>query len=488
MINRSNRGYLWAAAAVSIVLFSVFKLFYPYPNMVMDSYVYLKGAVLHLGANSFPIGYSKFLQLFDLFSKSAVLLVSLQYVFLESACMLLFFTLLYFFRLSKVATYIIFIFLFCNPLFLFISNFIMSDALFTALSIYWITQLIWIIGSPRSYMIWTHALLLFFAFAVRYNALYYPVVASTFILLSRLQIWFKVAGVLLQLVFIGAFVMYTRDEMKRLTGLQQFSPFGGWQLANNALYMYGHNYLEYNEPAPIKFHDLDSTVRRYFQRTRRTESLLDYNAEGPGFYYMVSDNSPLKRYMIWRYGADTVFQNFKKWGPMGIICSAYGSYLIKKHPLDFMRYWIGPNTIRYLYPPTEIFSMNSPYFLRDDDLGQMARQTFDLKTLTVRWPLIQFRTNLLSFYPLFFTMLNLYFVAVFLGFCVFGSLKTNRIQSLILLAIAFLWVCNLGFSITASCVVLRYQLFIMIIQFAFAVLLTDYIWQSGSAAMVKTSA
>ena len=68
--DRKNRNYLIMAAVCSLLLFFVFKLFYPYPNMVMDSYVYIKAMAQNLGANSYPIGYSKFLQLFSLFSRN----------------------------------------------------------------------------------------------------------------------------------------------------------------------------------------------------------------------------------------------------------------------------------------------------------------------------------------------------------------------------------------------------------------------------------
>jgi hypothetical protein len=484
--SRLSRFYCWGFLSSTLLFWFVFKYFYPYPNMVMDSYVYVKGAVLNLGANSFPIGYSKFLQLFGLFSRSTGLLVWLQYLLLESAYLLLFFTLLYFFRTPQLISNILFAFLFWNPLFLFVSNFIMSDALFTALSIFWICQLIWLICDPRPYMIWIQAGLLFLAFTIRYNALYYPLVACLALLLTRLSIWYRIAAILLQFIFIGAFSLFTRSEMLQLTGERQFSPFGGWQVANNALYMYGHIQQETNEPVPAEFQSLDSIVRQYFNSTHRVESLLEYDAEGPGFFYMVSDKSPLLKYMYRQYGADTLFQDFKGWGKMGVICSGYGAYLVRRHPLDFARYWMLPNAVRYFYPPTEIFSMYSPYIFRQDEFGKMAMQLFDLKTLAVGLPLINLRTSLLSYYPSFFMLLNLFFVFAFTGFCLFGGLKkTNGFKLYTIGLIAVLWTCNFFFAVTASCIVLRYQIFIMIVEFPFALVLTDFIYRNNPQKMVK---
>jgi hypothetical protein len=457
--------------------------------MVMDSYVYIKAAILGMNANSFPIGYSKFLKFFSLFSRSTTILVWVQYLLLESACILFFFTLLYFFRPSRVVTIILFVFLFCNPLFPFLSNFIMSDTLFTALTIAWVTQLIWIIGRPRPFMIWTQAILLLLVFTIRYNALYYPVIAAVALLLSRLPVRQKIVAIALPFVFLAAFVFYTRYEMQQLTGVKQFSPFGGWQLANNALYVYSHIYKEKQDAFPDQFRGMDSAIRRYFDSTPRVETLLEYNADESGYYYTADNKSPLVQYMRWQYGADTVFQDFKKWGPMGFRYSQYGSYLIRKHPLAFVEYFVWPNTIRYLFPPMEVFSKPSAYYLRRDEFGQMAKQFFGLKTLTVARPLIQFRTDLLSYYPMFFLLLNVFFVLAMVGFFLFGGLKqTDKPNLYIVGTIAFLWLCNLVFSITASCVVLRYQIFIAILELAFGLVLTDFIWRNSSPKVVKKPA
>jgi hypothetical protein len=277
---------------------------------------------------------------------------------------------------------------------------------------------------------------------------------------------------------LGAFVLYTRNEMQQLTGVKQFSPYGGWQLASNALYMYGHICEGTKEDLPAELYPLDSTVRRYFSSTHRVESLLEYDEDSPGYYYKANPHSPLLQYMNRRYGPDTIFQNFKKWGPMGVVCSEYGSYLIKNHPVAFFQYWIWPNSIRYFYPPTEIFTKYSPFFLRDDEFGKMAMQIFDVRTLTVAMPLINFRNSLLSLYSLFFTLLNILFVMTLIGFFLFDGIKKSNKDNLhvIYLMIA-VWICNFAFSVTASPIFLRFQLFVMILQVAFSLLFLDFIFQ-----------
>jgi hypothetical protein len=465
------------AAICSLTLFFVFKLFYPYPNMVMDSYVYIKAMAQNLGANSYPIGYSKFLQLFSLFSRSTTLLVWFQFLFLEFACLLLFFTLLYFFRPGKWACIVLFVFLFFNPLLFYVSNFIMADALFTTLSLLWLVQLIWIVGRPRPYMIIVHALILVLAFTIRYNALYYPIAASFVLLLSSLRPWLKVAGIAFQFALVGLFILYTSRQMEQLTGMRQFSPFGGWKMANNALYMYEHVSLERNDPVPAKFSRLDEMVRKNFHGIHVTDDLLDYFSRPTGSLYMVDyQSSPLIHYMDEKYGTDTVFLNFKKWGPMGAYCGEYGSYLVRKYPIQYIRYFAWPNLIRYFTPPTEIFWYPSPYYLRDDAIGQIASKWFRLRTLTVDQSYIDFRTSILAPYPIIIAIVHMIFVASLIGFFLFrGYRKVTKPVFHIVLAVVCAWICDLCFSVTASAVVLRYQIFVMIFEFAFAVQFIDFI-------------
>jgi hypothetical protein len=303
-------------------------------------------------------------------------------------------------------------------------------------------------------------------------------------LLSRIR--YKAIGVIAQFIFIGIFVQYTRSEMSELTGIKVFSPLGGWHIANDALYMYEQIYKEKGEPKVIEFHDLDSTVRYYFDHSAHVSDLLTHDLRGGGAYYLANHGSPLYRYMYWKYGVDTIFQDFRKWGPMGVECEAYGSYLVRQYPLEFARYYIWPNTIRYFSPPTEIFSANSTFFLRPDDLGDIARQFIDVKTLSVDWNLIKLRNILLWWYPILFTCLNALLIVGFGGFCLFGGFKkSDRRYEYIHLLIIFLWVLNFIFSVVAASVVLRYELFIFVVMFVFGLLLADFIHGNEGALNTK---
>jgi len=476
---KGNRIYLLCATLITILLFFLFKLVYPHPNMVLDSYVYIRPLVEGGSVNSFPMGYTWFLQLFSFFSRSATLLVWVQYLLMEGSCLLFFFTLLHFFQPGKWTKLLLFLFLFVNPLFLYISNFIMSDPLFTTLSILWLTQLIWLIGRPRPYMILVHAVLLLMVFTVRYTALYYPLVASLGLLFTRLKPWQKLTAIGLQFLLIGVFVAYTTHQMKELTGVPQFSPFGGWRMANNALYMYGHVCLEEKDPVPAKFAVLDQMVKGYFNAVRRVDDLSDPRSGGA--FYAGDDKAPLMQYMRSLYGTDTAFLDLKKFTPLAPLYSAYGSYLARKYPLDYCRWFLWPSAVRYAIVPKEIFSTLDPFLLKQDGIGKETSQWFGIKTLEVSPAYIDLQSIIISPYPILLGLIHLAFILGLLGFMLFGGFKKmGRVNGRVIMVIVAFWICDLLFKVTAGAVVLRHQLFLMILEFAFATQFIGWLYHQDS--------
>jgi len=462
-----NHWYLWSAVLISIILFLLFKLLYPYPNLVLDSYYYIQAAVLNNNINTWPIGYSKFIQFFNLFSHSAWLLVYIQYLFLEFCCLMFYLSWICLFSPGKWITRILFIFLFLNPLFLYVSNYILADALFAGLSILWVTQLLWIIYRPRPYMIITHALLLVTAFTVRYNAFYYPLVAILAFMLSRQSLRLKWIGIALPLGLIGAFIIYTGNEIASITGARQFSPFGGWKLANNALYAYEHVYPGQAGAAPEKFRPLDSVVRQHFSSTSDTVDLLEVDLTS-GSYYMFATNSPLVHYTDWQYGPVRPLINSRGYLSLGPLYQSYGIYLIKKYPIAFTRYFVLPNLLHYLFPPKEIFGSKESFNLVEAFGGVFVQKSLRLTNIDTNSKFIRLGEKILSPYPYLMILLHSGFILGLLGFTLYGGFKVmSGPYRHCLLAIAALWLLDLGFSVFSAAIVLRYQLFIMMVEMAF---------------------
>jgi hypothetical protein len=116
----------------------------------------------------------------------------------------------------------------------------------------------------------------------------------------------------------------------------------------------------------------------------------------------------------------------------------------------------------------------------------MAQTALGVKTLTVSIDKIQFRNRVLSFYPAFFMLLNIFFILAVLGFFMFGEtkkLEKSMVRTVWIVSI--LWLCNFLFSTTASCIVLRYQVLIMLVEFTFGLVVIDHLYGRAEGLIAK---
>src|SRR5690606_7000897 len=67
--SREGRQLLTVSGTVILIQFIIFKYLYPFPNFLPDSYSYMEAAFNNQFINMWPIGYSKFLRLFSVFTK-----------------------------------------------------------------------------------------------------------------------------------------------------------------------------------------------------------------------------------------------------------------------------------------------------------------------------------------------------------------------------------------------------------------------------------
>lgn len=475
--DRTNRRYLYAFGATTILTWIVFKLLYPYPNIIFDSYNYIKAAALHWSFNAWPIGYSKILQGFTFFSHSANLLVAIQYFFLELSFLGFFFTWRYFFRPEKFNN-TLFVLLFLNPIFVYCCNYIISDPIFIALSVIWITQLLWLIYRPRPYMIITNALLIGIAFTVRYSALYYPMMAALAFILSRQRIVLKLAGILLPALLMGSFIFYTSNQVAKVTGEGQFSAFGSWKIANDALYAYAHVLPGNTDTVPEKFQALDKEVREYFRTAGDPADMLSPDFTS-GSLYMFALYTPLVKYMDSLYGYSVVFLNSKKWLTVAPLYQSYGTYLIRKYPAAYTQYFLWPNLIRYVVPPGEIFGSPLPFNLHDSYGGEYLHKLFNLPTITPPASSVSLSQSILSIYKMIPAIIHIAFLISLVGFIISrGFTQVAKPYNYCLLLIVGLWSCDFGFSVLSAGIVLRYQLFVMILEMAASLYFFEYAYRN----------
>lgn len=465
-----NRSYLLFALAASIIQFILFKMKYPYANYMPDSYSYLDAAYANFDVNMWPVAYSKFLRLVSVFTHSDKLLTGLQYLLIQGSTLLFLFTLFYMLQPGKAVKNILFLFFVFNPVTLYISNYISADALFIALSLLWFTQLIWILYRPKAYYIYIQGILLLAVFTVRYNAIYYPLIMALCFLLCQRSWKFKISGMGLGLILILFSVLVTSSKMQEITGKRQFSAFGGWQLANNALYMYETIPTKERKSIPIQFFALEVMVREHMDTLHRVH--LTHEDTLNAHFYLWNDNGPLIQYMNRSWMKDTTVGYFQKWASEAPLYASYGTHLIREYPMQFAKAFLLPNAERWAVPPVEFIG---DYNMGKDSVGKVAKAWFNYKSARIKKGHITDRLMLFNHcYPIFAALANTFFLLSLIGWTALSGIKRASIffQRQIIIVFTF-WGINTSFSIFASPIVLRYQLFPIIISFVFALLLTD---------------
>lgn len=476
---RGNMIYSICAGIITITLWMFLKNYYPYPNLTFDSYYYIEAAISNSDVSTWPVGYSKLIRLIGFFTHNSNAITTIQYLILQISFLLLFLTIRYLLYLNNFFYLVVFIFLFLNPLFLYASNHIMSDILFTALSMLWVVQLIWIAYRPKPYMVFTHAILLLVIFTVRYSALYYPIIAIAIFTISRQPWIWKLLGIGLMIILLEGFIQFTSNKMEIVTGSRQFSYTGGWKQANNALYMYEHTFMHDPSSVPANFRVIDSITKSYFTAPHAQVDLLEHMDATQGTWYTSFDPSPLRQYMKVSKSIDPACSDFKKLAYFGPFYNDYGNYLIQKYPLAFARYVIAPNIITYIYPIMEIFDTDKLAFsLMNSEFGQMAQKWFNLNTISVPENLILLRASILAPFGLIFTIIHILFFFSSVVFLLFKTYKrTSRIYNITLSLLTAICVINFLFIILVAPSVLRFQLTVFVLEFINILLVTNTLLQ-----------
>ncbi|GGB24050.1 NAD(P)/FAD-dependent oxidoreductase [Puia dinghuensis] len=472
--NKQNKLYLWLAAIAIIIQFSLFKYWYPFPSFIHgDSFIYLDMARDNKDIDTLPIGYPRFLRLFSVFSNSDTALVTFQYLLIQCSALFLLFTIFYFYKPGKSIQRLLLAFIVLNPLFLHLANLVSSDALFLALSCTWFSLIIWIINRPSTRIIVLHALILSYAFTVRYNALIYPLLSAVAFGLSQLSIRKKILGLCLSVLLCSLFILYTGNRYKQLTGTWQFSPFSGWQMAGNALVAYRFVDSADHNKAPRQFESIDNMIRRFYATSRLPDGVLASSS-----FYMWARGMPLQRYMQRRFAGDTSADTLRKWASMGPFYTSYSGYLIRTYPIHYLRYFLWPNASNYYAPPVEYLEY---YNGGEDYVDKNAQTWFGYRAQKIKSRFEDSRVYILSFYPILTGIVNVLFFCGLLCYLLLSGYRDKSPFPKLMAIAATIWLLNAGFAIFASPAALRFQAFPVILTTVFAVLVIDWMVQQMKA-------
>jgi len=472
-----NKPYIRTAIIAIIIQLIFFKSWYPFANYIHgDSFAYIGEAVENVDIETYPIGYPKFLRLFSVFTHSDLALVIFQYLLLQISVLSLIFTLFYFFKPNRITRIILFGFMLFNPVFLHLANLVSSDSIFLSLSLIWFNILLWSIYYPTRKLIIFHAFIFILAFMFRYNALFYPLVAGVAFLFYRNQFVLKICGLALCILLVYIFINFNKKRYYELCGKSQFTPFTGWQMANNAMYAYKFVPQNGRKPVPKKFQQLDQMIRTYFDTTRDYKKHPEETLVA-STVYMWTPTAPLRQYMALTYNKDSTVPELKKWAYVGPLFKDYGSYIIKRYPLEFLKYYIFPNSLKYYAPPIEFLQY---YNDKKDFVPSVAQKWFDYKTNKITSIFRDPKVDILNYYPILVGTMNIIFFMGLLGFLILEGYKKYKAFSKSLLLVVCFWLFNFGFSVFASPIALRFQLCPILVMVSFAILFLDILVREAS--------
>ncbi|MBN9383904.1 MAG: hypothetical protein J0H74_24325 [Chitinophagaceae bacterium] len=467
----------WLIAILLILLqFLIFKWVYPFASFFQDSYSYIYAAMERHTISYRPIGYSWFLILMHGIWASDTFLVFIQYALLQMAGVYLYFSLDRLYRPRKITGNILFFFLLLNPVNLYLANAVSSDALFTGLTLIWLTELLWLMHRPTWWRMLLQLVLLFLIFNIRYTALYYPVIAAAVFLMTRASLTYKLTGIIASVMTLTLGAMAVREMTWRQTGVRTFSAFSGWQMANNALYVYPYIEVDAGRLPSPECRELDSVVRTKIDRTNPPVDT----------WYMWDPHGPLKTYMRLRQRREHT-DYFTAWNRVGPVFSQYGYYLLTRHPWLFWREYGSPSARIFLYPPLDVLSR---YNEGESEVDETAKEWFHYNSTKVRtlWSPDLQSYILIPFLP-FWLFLNFAGILAGIIFLLRGRAKFRGLykdfQKGLLLAAVYLGV-NAAFSIFAVPNVFRYQIGPLIWLFTYTFLACDLLlseWSPGPAIL-----
>jgi hypothetical protein len=469
---RENKVLFAFTLIVMLLSFAWLKYIYPYPNFISpESYNYLESATNNDLINMWPVGYSKFLRMVSVFTRSHLALVIFQYILLIAAVLYFLFTLRYFVSPGKWLFRITLAISVLNPLLPHIANFVSSDALFASLSMIWFTQLWWILYQPTKILLLVHAFILLGAFTVRLTAVYYPIISILIIFFSHMpasKIKVGIAAiVILFLVLIGR----TQYEYLIRANIIQYAAFGKWQMATNAIIGYTYADPIPAKQAPSPFRELHSIVNQYLDSLRH---LPKSPSKRPGGNYMWNLKSPLLQYANKHKGEKGI--SFEQEAKLGVLYANYGKWLIKRQPSAFINHYVWPNLLKYYSPPATFMGF---YNSGKGPTNPVVTTWFNWKNYQLGGGFNNRTIGIMRILPNLLAIINPSFLIMVLFFISFSGLKQcSRINKKFFGFLLLVWFANVVISVLSVPIELRYQVFPTVITVTFCLLLLSWIVQS----------
>lgn len=332
-----------------LVCYFALTYFYPFPDGISDSGLYLLSAAKNEFYGYRPFGYSEFLIVLHDFVVSISFVVFVQYWL--SVLVTLFFVFSLHFFIKPINHYLSIAFdilALCSIPTLYLTNTILSDSLFASVTLLWIALCFWVLSCQKQYikilLVVFQFLLLYILMTVRYTGLFYVGVEIVFIVLLFFRKKKLLAlGCIACLTMIS--VAFYNDQVRKnefISGVKVFSGFTGWQKANNALHV-------------IPYIDIDLTqiddiyLREFIRIAKKTSSNLKVDGFKTTPTFLWDNDKPLKRFHF-LYARKTQKYFLPSWIELGKeTYNDFGTYIMVHYPIAYFRYYLLPNFVGTLY-------------------------------------------------------------------------------------------------------------------------------------------
>lgn len=353
--------------AVGIILHSLF----PYPFTFSDSGAYLLGASKDHFNIFRPMGYSHYLKFIHGLNPSIHFVFFFTY-FLHAVSVLFFlYTLKYLWNITyRPLFYGLCILAIATPRFWFAANFIMSDSLFSSLTLLFVTTSLWLIYVRKWWLIVSLLALFFGLYKVRYSGMFYLFIPmyALFLAFHQAKPLKKTLIVLIPAICFLFLYRQTKNEYHRQTGVNVSSGFSGWQLINNASVLFP----EAKSIPQSHFGTPQLKALHHFMQFVPDSVFNDQHTFSTS--YMWNKELPYKQFLF-SYMQYTNQNYALTWVACGQLFGQYAQILIKEKPGKFFTNYILPS-FASTFKTWDINEYKAP-FINDPAIADYYHLNFD---------------------------------------------------------------------------------------------------------------
>ena len=343
----SFRIRLMTFSGIYILLSALFFWAYPDPLFTGDTGSYVYSALKGVPNGVRPIGYSWFLEWMHAISANVGFVVFMQYLLLGTALLFFYLTVDYLFGLRKSISLSLAVLLAFCPAQLYVANSFMSDTLFIIYTLFWLSSLFWMVRKPGYPGFIVNLLLLFLAVNTRYIGLFYPLITIGVLFYSyRSKAWIPA---LIVVGTIFGIYKHTTNGMNEYYGIDVFTEFSGWAMANNASIMIPHIDLKSEVFTDKSLQYVNQKLASFPDSLYNPKSVLNT-------HFIWNNDYPGKKIMFDIGHSNPGLSYTRTWLVTGKFLGKYGRTLILRHPFDFIHYFILLNTTQVFYPMIDLGS------------------------------------------------------------------------------------------------------------------------------------